>query len=408
MPRKRDLRGIETRLTTSGREQYRPYVTDPANRHRKIRGHWTAVFAEAKGWRVQTLAKLENGVSVVPPKAMPTVREASDRFIDGARSGLILSRKRERYAAKTLRGYEQSFRDWINPELGDIRVDALKRSDVQRFLDGVAMLRAGSTARNVIHALGALYSYLLPRHDEIGHDPTVGLEKPRAAGPRERYAERGEMLALLGALPHPLDVPYALAFRAGLRRAEIQSLPIDCIDLDAGWLDVRYSLDVKDGFKGPKSGAGERSIPIFDDLRPYLVRQIAETAARIGHVEPSTDERPGTLLLPSTRASRWGTQEFGTPYGKLCRKAWGWKLDDDDEWVPATATSPLQPIGLHEARHSFATSLVRAGYDVKLVSEWIGHAQASTTLNIYAKHRGRTGDAYKLAERMNQHLAGAA
>jgi integrase len=86
-----------------------------------------------------------------------------------------------------------------------------------------------------------------------------------------------------------------------------------------------------------------------------------------------------------------------------CRKAWGWKLSEDGEWI-ATA-SALQPIALHEARHSFATSLVRAGYDVKLVSEWIGHAQASTTLNIYTKHRGREGDASALAERMNAYLS---
>jgi integrase len=342
-------------------------------------------------------------VSVLPAKVMPTVREASDDFIAGARAGMILSRKRERYAAKTLRGYEQSFREWINPELGDVPVNTLRRSDVQRFLDGVGMLRSGSTARNVVHALGALYSYLLPRHDEIGHDPTIGLLKPRAAGPRERYAEPAEIEALLSALPHELAVPFALAFLAGLRRGEIQSLPVDCIDLEAGWLDVRYSLDVKEGFKGPKSGAGERSVPIFDGLRPYLVRQIAETTAAAGCVNPSSDSGPGTLLVPSGRVSLWGTRQLGTPYAKLCRKRWGWKQDEAGEWVPAV-DSPLEPIGLHEARHSFATALVRAGYDVKLVSEWIGHAQASTTLNIYAKHRGRTGDVRELTRQMNAHL----
>jgi integrase len=148
-------------------------------------------------------------------------------------------------------------------------------------------------------------------------------------------------------------------------------------------------------------------VPIFDDLRPYLARQIAETTASVGHVIPSTDDGPGTLLLPSTRAGRWGTREFGTPYGKLCRKAWGWKLDDDDHWVPAVK-NPLQPIGLHEARHSFATALVRAGYDVKLISEWIGHAQASTTLNIYAKHRGRQENVAALIGPMGRYLAGKA
>jgi hypothetical protein len=41
---------------------------------------------------------------------------------------------------------------------------------------------------------------------------------------------------------------------------------------------------------------------------------------------------------------------------------------------------------------------------VKLVSEWAGHAQASTTLNIYVKQRGRQ-DAGSLAGPMNRYLA---
>jgi integrase len=157
--------------------------------------------------------------------------------------------------------------------------------------------------------------------------------------------------------------------------------------------------------------ASGKSTKIFDDLRPYLVRQIEETAARVGKVMPSTDDGPGTLLLPSTRMSRWGTREFGTPFGKLCRVAWGWRwvVDEDGSngrWERAREGA-LEPIGLHEARHSFATALVRAGYDVKLVSEWIGHAQASTTLNIYAKHRGRQEDVAALIGPMGRYMAGA-
>jgi integrase len=406
VPRKADLRGIEQRVDSLGREQYRATVTHPENRKLKLRGPWTYSFAEAKGWRVQALAKQGAGVSLLPKKVLPTVREASDDFLAGAKSGVILSRKQERYAAKTLRGYEQTFRDWINPELGHVRIDELRRSQVQRFVDGVSALRSGSTTRNIVHGLGALYSYLLPRHDELGHDPTVGLLKPRAAGPRERYAEPQEAAALLGALPHELALPYALAFYAGLRRGEIQSLPVDAIDLGGGWIDVRYSLDVKQGFKGPKSGAGERSVPIFASLRPYLERQLE---AIDGEVTASTEAAPGTLLLPSTRPGRFGTRELGTKFLDACRVAWGWVWVEPEEgkgaWERAREDA-LEPIGLHEARHSFATGLVRAGYDVKTVSEWIGHAQASTTLNVYAKHRGRQ-DATALVATMDSYLAAA-
>jgi integrase len=306
---------------------------------------------------------------------------------------VLSPRNRAPYAPKTLRGYRQAFRDWITPELGAQRVDQLSRDAVQWFVDAVAAQRSAATTRNTAHALCALYTHLLPRHAQLA-DPTHGLILPRAPEPRQRYADVPEIDALLSALPHELATPYALAFLAGLRHGEIQALPLDCIDLEAGWLDVRFSLDRVAGFKGPKSGAGERPVPIFDGLRPYLTRQVAEVRAIVGTIAASTDDRPGTLLLPSARASRWGAQTFGTPFKEACCEHW--------------TRAGLASIGLHEARHSFATALVRAGYDVKTISEWIGHAQASTTLNVYAKRRGRLEAAEMVAGRMNRYLAAAA
>jgi integrase len=230
-------------------------------------GPWTYSFAEAKGWRIRTLAKRADGISILPPRSVPTIAEASPEFLTRANSGLVLSRNRKPYAPKTVRGYEQAFRDWIIPALGDLRITELKRSDVQRFVDGLASVRAGGTTRNITHALAALYSHLLPRYAELGNDPTLGIEKPRPGEPRKRYAEPGEQQALLRALPHDLAIPYALAFFAGLRHGEIQALPIDSIDLDSGWIDVRFSLDPKSGFRGPKGRASGRSVPIHSGHR---------------------------------------------------------------------------------------------------------------------------------------------
>jgi len=414
MAAKRDMTGIERRTDTRGRERFRPYVTDPHDRNRKVRGSWTYSYAEAKGWRVRALAKLADGVQLKPAKsALPTIRDAGEEWLEGARAGHILSRKREPYAPKTLRGYEQLLRDWLYPALGSIRVDELQRSQVQRLADEIGTLQEGSTTRNAIHALGALYTYLLPRYDDVLHDPTRGVVLPRASAPRERHATPQEMASLLAPLPDGVALPYALAFFAGLRKGEIQALPCDMIDLEGGWIDVRFSLDLQAGFKGPKSGAGERSVPILDGLRPYLVRQLAAVERRFGKIEPSTDERPGTLLLPSARASRWGAQHLGTKWLARAMRAWGWEYAGPPQrgkplpkWV-RSRNDALEPIGLHEGRHSFATALLRAGYDVKQVSEWIGHAQASTTLNIYVHGRGRVRDVSTLAAAMNAYMGGA-
>lgn len=373
----RDYTGIERRIDSTGKEVCRGYVKE---RGQKIRGPWTT-YPEARGWRFQALATLADGRSLRAPKSV-SVQVASEEFLRGAELGMIRSRKRVAYAPATLRGYRQAFTDWINPELGGIPVKSLKRSEVQRFVDTLASKRAAGTVRNTWAALAALYLYLLPRHDDLVN-PTQGVALPRPGEPRERYAEPAEMTRLLSVLPAALALPYALAFYAGLRRAEIQALAVDHVA--DGWIEVRWALDPKAGFKKLKSDAGERDIPIFSPLAPYL-----KSALDSVRPSPSTPRGPGTLLIPSTRASKFGAQMLGRPYTSRCQMVW--------------EGEGLEHIGLHEARHSFATAAIRAGHDVKLVSEWLGHAQASTTLNIYVKRRGR---APGLTEKMDLYLTGA-
>jgi integrase len=366
------------RFTADGVARYRPYVKE---RGKKVRGPW-GTAADGKAWLAHATLTRHAGGTVAPAKG-ETIRESSERFLDGIRSGAILSNKRRPYESKTVRGYEQAFEAWINPELGHIPVAALRRDQVQRWVDWLHSQRSGATVRNTWAALAALYRWLLPRNHELA-DPTDGIERPAPARIRERYAEPEEARELLAALPLRLAVPYSLAFYAGLRHAEIRALPVDMIDLDEGFIRVRYALDPHEGWKGPKSDAGVRDVPLFAPLRPYLEAQLEVAGPCLA---PSTDGTPGTPLLPSRR-SPWGVLGLGTPFTQACRDAW--------------AERGLKPIGLHEARHSFATALIRAGYDVRTVQEWIGHADPATTLRIYAKRRGRQAG---LTEKMDAYLA---
>ena len=44
----------------------------------------------------------------------------------------------------------------------------------------------------------------------------------------------------------------------------------------------------------------------------------------------------------------------------------------------------LPNIRLHDLRHSAATNLLNMGFTIKDVSVWLGHADITTTLNIYS------------------------
>ena len=44
----------------------------------------------------------------------------------------------------------------------------------------------------------------------------------------------------------------------------------------------------------------------------------------------------------------------------------------------------LRKIRFHDIRHSCASLLLKNGVNLKLIQEWLGHSNISTTMNIYA------------------------
>ena len=103
----------------------------------------------------------------------------------------------------------------------------------------------------------------------------------------------------------------------------------------------------------PKSRAGRRTVPIVGALRDVLVEHKAHETPAGGLVfGGETPFHPSNLWRRARRA---------------------WKGAD------------LQPIGLHEARHTFASILIAAGVNAKAITTYMGHASIQTTYDLYGK-----------------------
>jgi integrase len=145
---------------------------------------------------------------------------------------------------------------------------------------------------------------------------------------------------------------------AGLRRGELLALRWEDIDLAEGVIRVRRSYDPKAGvYLEPKTRAGRRNVPIASVLRGLLIEHRLATGPSDGLVFGTTADRPFT---PSNATRRAATA-----------------------WARANKTrrklgrEPLQPISLHECRHTFASLMIAANVNAKALSTYMGHASVT-------------------------------
>ena len=311
--------------------------------------------------------------------AGPTFKELADQWWEGVAQGRIGKRRgnRRAYADTTLDGYDRSLRKVLLPEFGARPAGEISPREWQLFVDRLS--RDGLSRSRIANHLAvarAIYGWASrPTRRLVEQNPTIGVEMPPVDEvPRERVATAEEAEALVEPLSAQDRVPFALAFYAGLRRSEMDRLQWQDVDLDLLWLIVRKS----------KSQAGtNRRLPIAAPLKPILVRA-AELQGR-----PENGRLLGHLSLTSGRLIPRAT------------KAWSDAVAEAKKRKHALA---LDPIGLHECRHTYASFLMAAGYTLRELMEYMGHSSLQAT-ERYVKLLPQPAGPEGAADRLNTYLA---
>lgn len=116
--------------------------------------------------------------------------------------------------------------------------------------------------------------------------------------------------------------------------------------------------------------SGRRSVPMLAILRGYLEADLERTG-RTG-ADLVFGRTPDAAFVSSTIDNR-------------AKNAWS-TFNDHERGAAAAADrepEPLQPITLHECRHTFASLLIDAGANPKAVQTFMGHSKIQTTFDIY-------------------------
>jgi integrase len=383
--------GINERIDGNGRTQYRGAAYDRRAK-KKLRGPWTYSRAAAKSWRTDALARLDAGT--LSADRGDYIADAAHAFIADMKAGAARTRSGDAYKPSAIRNYEQGFRLRIVAAIGGSRLADVRTADLQRL---VARWQAQdinpSTIRNTMNALRALYR-LAVAHGHCHHNPTQGVMLPAARGRRDRIESPSVAERLIAALPFPERALWATAFEAGLRHGELRAVCWEHIDLDARTIRVHDNWDQYEGRIDPKSAAGWRVIPMTGDLHVVLAEHRRETQRIAGLVFGRTATQP----FASSTANERAVRAWEAANADAAKRA-------QDEGRKLAPGELLTPIGLHEARHTYASHLIAAGVDMKAIPTYMGHSSVAFTIDRYGHLL--PDSLAENAAKLNAYLAGA-
>jgi len=261
--------------------------------------------------------------------------------------------------------------------------------EVSEFLSFLATQRgvAASTQNQALSALLFLYKHVLGQ-ELPWLDSVTRAKRPVR---RPTVLTRAEVARLLAQLTGTKWVMASLPYGSGLRQIEVLMLRVK--DLDFAYRQIL----VRDG-KGEKDRVTMLPEQLVAPLQAHLgrVRALHQRDLAAGH---------GDVWLPDALARKyrgagrqWGWQ-FVFPSGKLSAEPETGVIRRHHVYPDtlhravksaAAAARIVKPVSCHTLRHSFATHLLEAGYDIRTVQELLGHADVSTTM-IYTHVLNRGG-----------------
>lgn len=222
-------------------------------------------------------------------------------------------------------------------------------------IDGYIKDFAASHARKTVATQLQVIRQILRRAELSGlitYNPATAVRLPKNLKQSRRMPPDKEQVQLIK--QHAKDVPFglfaALIYYTGCRRGEALALRGADIDRKAKLISIRRSVYYTSNaphIKSPKTEAGTRTVPLLPALDALLPARL-----------------PAGYLFARPDGSPLTAKQYLVAY---------------DAYRAASGVT----VTPHQIRHGYATALYECGINAKTAQILLGHAQISTTLDIY-------------------------
>lgn len=272
----------------------------------------------------------------------------------------------KRYSVRTVGEYGDDLRAWcafLGWEVTEFDPSKVGAEDVKLWM--VDMLDRGQSPRSVkrrLSAVKSLYKFLL-RVGLVKVDITRAIVAPKTDKPLPIYFREGDMEAVKvnqerdwnedmcgeDQLVHLRDyLIVEMLYQTGMRRAELVGLKE--VDVDTRQRQVRVF--------GKR--AKERIVPMGDALCELIEEYRTKKSEILGE-----QDGIGTLLVRKNRNGGWQAMDAHTLYNIVRTRMGG--------------VSTLKKHSPHVLRHTFATTMLNNGADIRTIQSLLGHASLAAT-----------------------------
>jgi len=329
------------------------------------------------------ISKPDNSLRVAenPPT---TTGGPAPKFLDRVRWHLRV----KRYSIRT----EQAYIDWIRRYIlfhNKRHPEQMGEEEIAAFLSHLAIDRrvAASTQNQAFSALLFLYQQVLDRKLEF----IAGVERVRRPARLPVVFSKGEARAVLAHLKGDYRLTADLLYGSGLRLLEAARLRVKDIDFSYNRITIHES-------KGQSSRVTILPARLKRPFQAHLGRVHELHRQDLAHGGGAV-YLPHALDRKYVNAARSWPWQYVFPAAKLSvdprsgetrRHHISEKNLQNAVKVAIRAAGLSKAASCHTFRHSFATHLLEAGYDIRTVQELLGHKDVSTTM-IYTHVLNKPG-----------------
>ena len=327
---------------------------------------YASTYREAKA---KLIAAAANNSPAQAETAHRGQTDNSDRF--GSVATQWLEDIRSQVKESTYNKYRNLLESYILTEIGDMLLCDISQETIESHCDGL-LLRGGQgknglsakTVSDVLSVIRSVLRFAVKAGKAISFDvQSIRIKQSTTEMRVLSRSEQDRLCQYLSSDLNPANIGILVCLFTGIRIGEVRALQWEDISLSDQTIHVHQTMqrvqnkqEAESATKtrviitAPKSACSIRTIPIPDMLAEYIIQ----------HKTSATG-----YFLTNSCLQYMEPRVLQMRFKQVLKKC------------------SVESANYHSLRHTFATRCIELGFDVKSLSEILGHASVNITMNRY-------------------------